>query len=530
MSFDGVFIHNLLQEITPQLIKQRINKVNSLDQSNFILSLSNQKHLLIIMQADSPHLRMAEGDFIFDQKTSPLLNMLKKHLEGAIIKKLVQKDNDRLVMMDSENENHLGAKTTTHLIMEFFGRNANLILVDAQMKVIECAKKIFTLGEHEKRIMLPKLAYTFPQDNKLNPFLEKELASQNLYSGVSALLYQELIKQNSFSLIHQTALPTMIKTATKNYFYCFDLPSIVGERTYFPNLSALLEHFYVHLKAQNTLNVEQKLVENFLKKEITKLTNKLEKQKQEQQQAETNLIYEQYGNLLQANLYRIQKGDSTITVANFYNHDIPIEIPLDPLLEPTKNLHQMFAKYKKAKRTLIHLQEQIELTKNDLQYFQCLENQARQAKKSDLTEIMQELGLGKSKTSPKKKTKPLLLTYEDHYGHSIIVGKNNVQNNYLTHSLAKKHDYFFHVKDAPGSHTILQAENPSFETLNLAAEIAAFHSPQKHSGQVAVDYTLVKNVKKVPKMKGSFVTYTKQKTLFVTPDWEHIKTKIIKKS
>ena len=105
-----------------------------------------------------------------------------------------------------------------------------------------------------------------------------------------------------------------------------------------------------------------------------------------------------------------------------------------------------------------------------------------------------------------------------------------MQNNYLTHSLAKKHDYFFHVKDAPGSHTILQAENPSFETLNLAAEIAAFHSPQKHSGQVAVDYTLVKNVKKVPKMKGSFVTYTKQKTLFVTPDWEHIKTKIIKKS
>ena len=530
MSFDGIFIHNLLIELSPFLLNQRINQINGLDQSSFVFSLSNKKQLIIVVQPDTAHMRLSELDFVFDFKTSSLLNMLKKYAEKATITNITQKDNDRIVIFDLVNINYLNEKKQYHLILEFFGRNANMILVDDDYVVIECEKKIFSLSENENRIMLPKMPYTFPKNDKINPFFEKELASQNVYTGISPLLYQEMIKENSLNLIYQKVLPTMIQTEQKNYFYCFDLPRTNGNRTHFPTLSLLLEFFYHHLKKQNTMNVEQKMVESFIKKEINKLTNKLEKQKQEMNQAQANLSNEQLGNLLSTNLYLVKKGDTKIEVANYYEDNQLVEIPLNPLLDPTKNLNAIFAKYKKAKRALVHLSEQIAQTELDLQYYLCLESQMHNSMKQEIQEIMQELGIGKAAKTSKKLSKPQLTTFEDQEGNKIIVGKNNLQNNYLTHTLANKNDYFFHVKNAPGSHTILQAENPSLSTLILAAEIAAYYSNQKLSSQVAVDYTFVKNVKKVPKTKGSFVTYTKQKTLFVTPDWEKIKQKINKRS
>jgi predicted ribosome quality control (RQC) complex YloA/Tae2 family protein len=169
------------------------------------------------------------------------------------------------------------------------------------------------------------------------------------------------------------------------------------------------------------------------------------------QEAIQNLEYEKTGNLLSAYLHQVKKGDMEITVDDFYLNGLPYTIKLDPLLSPTKNLENIFSKFKKAKRTIIHLKEQMERTKQDIEYYICLLEQLNLAKANDLREIYQELNLKKTVNNTKKDSKPNLTTYQDDDGNQILVGKNNIQNNYLTHKLAKKTDYFFHVQGSPGS-------------------------------------------------------------------------------
>jgi predicted ribosome quality control (RQC) complex YloA/Tae2 family protein len=530
MSFDGVFIHYLVDELQSDLLQQRIHHIFCFNQTNYVFVLNQNKQFIISMQPDQAHMRMSSLEFVFDIKTSPLLNMLKKHLEGGIITDIKQIDNDRLVILSITNENIVGEKNQYSFIMEFFGRNANCILVDSEMVVIECQKKIFTLGEKENRIMLPKITYTFPSNEKKNPYFETELKNQNQYTGVSSLLFSEMQASNDLNIIYSKKQPIQITTANKMIFYCFDLPSVVGERIVFPSLSLLLESFFTSQKSNSTANTEQKQVESFIKKEITKLKNKLEKQKQEFKTAEENLVYEQYGNILSSYLHQVKKGESQVTLTNYYNNNEPITIFLDPLLDPKRNLQNMFIKYKKSKRALTYIDQQITITKQDLEYYECLSEQIAQAKNNETREIMQELGMGKTKEIRKKQTKPQLTMYQDEIGNKIYVGKNNIQNNYLTHSFAKKNDFFFHIKDSPGSHTILQTSQLTNDAILLAAHIAAYYSKKRLSSQVAVDYTMIKYVKKVPKTKGSFVTYTQQKTIYVTPDDEFIKTKATKKS
>ncbi|MDD3171206.1 MAG: NFACT RNA binding domain-containing protein, partial [Bacilli bacterium] len=208
---------------------------------------------------------------------------------------------------------------------------------------------------------------------------------------------------------------------------------------------------------------------------------------------------------------------------DFYVTNEEITIELDPLLTPSKNLEHIFNKYKKAKRTIAHLEEQMEITKQDIEYYRCLLEQLNLSRSLDIKEIYEELKLKKVISKTRKSPKPNITTYQDQSGNTILVGKNNVQNNYLTHKLANKNDYFFHVQGSPGSHTILKYDMITDDGLHLAAKIAAYYSKSRFSSNVAVDYTLVKNVRKVPGTKGSFVTYTNYKTIFITPNIEEIK-------
>ena len=332
-----------------------------------------------------------------------------------------------------------------------------------------------------------------------------------------------MVYQESQDIINQPTNPTIMETNHKSYFYCFPLTHLHAHTTTYSSLSEMLEFFYLHLKNLNSFNSEQTFLENHLKKEINKSKTKLAKQEKEYEEAIQNLEYEKMGNLLSAYLHQVKKGDKEITVVDFYLNGLPYTIKLDPLLTPTKNLETIFHKYKKAKRTIIHLEEQMQVTKQDIEYYICLLEQLNLAKANDIKEIYEELNLNKKNTSSKKSEKPNITTYQGDNGDSILVGKNNIQNNYLTHKLASKTDYFFHVQGSPGSHTILKNNNPSAESVNLAAQIAAFYSKSRFSSNVAVDYTMVRNVKKVPGIKGSFVLYTNHKTVFVTPNSEEIK-------
>lgn len=522
MSFDGVFLHHLINEVREQIINQRINKVFLIDFQNFILNLSNRKNLLICLNADNSHFRFTTEDYLHSNKSNPFFIALKKYLTSSVIVDINQIANDRIVDISIDSYNELGYSQRIHLILELFGRNSNFYITDSIYQIIDCYKKNILLSESTSRVLLPKMTYTKPTTERINPFTTKIIYNENKYLGVSNLLFSEIIYQNNLEIINKKTKPQIIVTNQKIYFYCFDLEHLEGEITYFPSLSELLEYYYLNNRHLIIQSAEQKQVENYLKREMIKVQNKIQKQEQEKKEATANLELEKIGNLLSANLYRVSKNSSQITVLDFYNNNQEITIPLNPLLSPAKNLDNIFSKYKKAKRTLIYVEEQIKSSINELHYLETLKEQFLISKATDLKEIIEELGLTKKNSQPKKKTKPLITKYYDAFGNIIMVGKNNIQNNYLTHTLANKDDYFFHVKNAPGSHTILRTNNLTEEVIILAAQIAAMVSKNKYSSNVAVDYTLVKNVRKVPKTKGSFVTYTNYQTVYVTPDIDYI--------
>ena len=524
--FDGVFTHFLINEFK-KLENVRINKVNSISMSDFFLTLSSKEKLFISMNSNTMHLRLTKMDLVNSPLKNSFFQTLKKYLESSIINKIYQYQNDRIIIFDIAHFDELGYLIPIKLIFEMFGRNSNLIIIDQNNLIIDCFKRLFDNGTDDNRILIPKSKYTFPESDKIDPFLNTSLfnCDANLYQGVSNLLFTQLAIDNSINRITSICKPTIIKTEKKFFFYCFDLPYLDGTRYHYNSLSEMLEYFYTNVKNEVSLNNEQVFINSYINKEITKIKEKIRKQNDELAKAHDHLIYEQIGNLLACNLHLIKKGDKCIIVEDFYNNNEKKEINLDPLLSPKKNLENIFNKYQKAKRAIGQITKQIEISKNDLEYYTCLKNQLAIAKSNDIYEILSELNLKQNtlKNKPKKQ-RPNITVYKVD-DNIIYVGKNNIQNNYITHQLATNTDYFFHVQAAPGSHVILKTKNLTDELKNIAATIAAYYSTSRNNTNVCVDYTQVKNIKKVPGIKGSFVIYSTYQSIFVKPDIEFIKQK-----
>jgi len=526
MIMDGVYIHHLTKELKTLLVNKRINKLSVIDNYSFLLSIQGKLELYFSLNPDICHIRINTLELVPSTKTFPLSMSLKKHLESSLIKSIDQYENDRVITISLESQDNLGYINNVFLILEFFGRNANLFLVDENFIIIDCLKRSFVLEDNNQRILVPKMTYVYPTSNKINPFLTDKIIEPNNYQGVSNLVYSEIIYQNDLSIINKNINPQIIKNDKNTYFSCINLIHLPKEVINYPTLSKTLEEYYYARQTTTLQNFEQKLIENFLKKEITKVKHKIEKQKRENEKAKNNLNLKHIGDLLSANLYNVKKNDTKIIVNDFYdNKEITIE--LNPLINPSKNLENIYNRYKKAKRAVNATYDQIKSSYAELEYLHTIENQLGIAKNHELSEIIEELNLIKKTTKPKKKQKPKLELFEDNKGNQIWVGKNNIQNNYLTHEFAQKSDYFFHVKSAPGSHTILRTKSLDNEVIELAAIIAAYYSKSKYSSNVAVDYTKVSSLKKVPKTKGSFVTYKDYKTVYVTPSIELIKKKTI---
>jgi predicted ribosome quality control (RQC) complex YloA/Tae2 family protein len=291
----------------------------------------------------------------------------------------------------------------------------------------------------------------------------------------------------------------------------------------------MLEEYYDEsLKTVNYNGIElEKLIKKELKKAVLKHTNL----QNDLAKAKENVKYSHIGILLQSNLYMVKKGDSKVKVFDYINTNQDIEIELNPLLDPSQNLKAIFNKSKKANNALTEVSKQIEKVLNEITYLNTLLFQISISNNNDLEEIKNELMLNgylkQSSKFKKKQYKLDFLTYKlDDV--TIYVGKNNTQNDYLTHKLASSNDYWFHVKDIPGSHVIVKVpeNNPNYilteKIIRTSANIAAYYSSAKTSSSVPVDYTKVRNLKKVPGYKGSFVTLTNQKTIYIDPDLELI--------
>jgi len=505
MAMDGLFIHHLLTEL--DLDGKKIYSISFVNNTDMVWRLSNKKTLLLSFDPSSAHMcytsqKLLSGNF-------PLATYIKKHLDGSIIERVTQHGNDRIVKIELVNNASLGYPEKYNVYCEFIGRQANMIITTPDDVILEALKKTYITDE---RLIQVRGTYTYPASNQNNPFANP-LSLTNL-EGISKQTLEEIKIYGLSDILNRPTDPVEIG----KYFYCFDLLMLDGERTKFPTLSALLEHHYSKSPQTCTASSNINVAKKRITQEINKQNLKLSKQNSELKKAKEATDLELKANLLLANINKIKKYQTEITLPNIYNNGELINITINPNLGASGNVNAYFNKIKKNKRTVSLLAKTILQTESDINYYNELLNQLSYVNSKDLEEMLEEISVKSRKPNI---SKPKYTRYIDVKGNIYLVGKNNIQNNYITHIIAKPHDYFVHVKSMPGSHVILQGELED-ESIKIAANLATIFTKAKNSIHVCVDYTLKKWVKKIKGQKGSFVTYTHEKMTFVDPDNEFI--------
>lgn len=512
MPFDGLFLHKLIEEFK-SLEGSRIYKINSITENEYQFVLSNKETLYLSISPQNYHIRRTKMKFL--SSNTNLSQFLKKHIEGSFINSFSQHNNDRILLIDITGSTDLGYEVKYKLVFELMGKYSNFIILDENNIILEAAKKTYLTDLHPIQV---KLKYEFPESNKINPYsLESKNEPINNLEGLSKLVQDEIEQFGLDEVLARETKP-VIFTGSKNVFYCFDIFNASSSRKYYPTLSEMLEYFYTVISKEQSKSIDEQNTIKFINREITKLVNKKEKQLLELETAKRYPEIELQANLLLANIHKVKGYMNEIKVNNFYGDNEEITIPINTKISINENINFYFNKVKKAKRAIDNLNKTIIDTENDIKYYEDLLSQIDHVTTSDLKELMVEVGLKKETMRNKK---PRILKYTDKSGNIIYVGKNNIQNNYLTHTLANKEDYFFHVKNISGSHVILRGELND-ETIKLASSIASFYSKASNSKAVCVDYTQVKWVKKVKGTKGSFVIYTHEKNAFADPDIDFI--------
>ncbi|MEK4250399.1 Rqc2 family fibronectin-binding protein [Paenibacillus sp. FSL W7-1287] len=327
--------------------------------------------------------------------------------------------------------------------------------------------------------------------------------------------------------------PMIVKETArdKQYFSVVALTHIDGSFTEYRAVSEVLEAFYGDKAERDTVKQRAGDLIRFVTNEISKNEQKLVKLQHTYDEAQDADRYRIMGELITAYMHQIKRGDESVDLVNYYDENGAIlHVLLDPQLTPSENAQRYFKRYTKQKNSQVSVMEQIELTNRELEYFSTLLQQLELASLSDIEEIREELVAGgylrervKKGAKRKKSNKPQLLCYTSSEGIDIYVGKNNLQNEYVTNRLANSNDTWLHTKDIPGSHVVIRSNEFGNPTLEEAAMLAAYYSQAKSSSMVPVDYTLIRHVKKPSGAKPGFVIYDQQKTVYITPDEEKLK-------
>lgn len=350
-----------------------------------------------------------------------------------------------------------------------------------------------------------------------------ELTAATLWPAFSELMEQ--VRHGSFAPM------SGVNAKGKIVFSAVPLASLIEEQTSYDTISECMEAYYGEKAQRDTVKQKTSDLLRFLQNERSKNIKKLDKLHQDQLEAGDAEKYRIQGELLFASLHQINKGDREIELINFYDEEQrPIKIQLDPQLSPSDNAQRYFKRYNKYKNSLAVIDEQLIKTHEEIAYLDSLLQQLQSAALQDIDEIREELAeqgyvRNRNKKAKKKKkdNRPTLHVYTSSEGIEMYVGKNNLQNEYITNRMASNNDTWLHTKDIPGSHVVIRSTEFGDATLAEAAQLAAYFSQAKESSSVPVDYTLIRHVHKPNGAKPGFVIYDHQTTLFITPDEKVVK-------
>ena len=544
MSVDGRFIKYLSIELNQALSYGRIQKISQISHSDFLFMVranSENKYLYISMSTAVSRIHLINKTLNQFDAPGGFCMFLRKHIEGGVISKIQSLNNDRIIEITLNNVNDLGDQTTYYLMIELFGRYANMIISDHNNEIMNAYKHIHPFEEIDRTIV-NGAHYHLPKDDKIDPEdfeeIEKFFKRESIdfrdiiehIRGISPLLAKAIVKKANHSSLHmyeaylsffnQSIKPT-IESKDKAQFYFLDI--FDNPKIHYHTLSSLLEEYYYEQTDKEKVKQVHKYLSNFTKNQVNKYRNKLENLSKDLKKANQNDIYRMKGDLLIQDQHHIQSTDYEYTGFS-YELDQDLTVEIDRKMSIIENANQYYKKYKKLKTAIHHLNKQILLTKYELNYFINLKQQIENNYQyHDLEEIKEELVELKYLPNKKRKkpAKQQKLNYDTYLIDSeikIYVGKNNLQNNYITHKLARKNDMWFHVQNQSGSHVVVTTDKLTESIIRHAANLAAYFSKSQMSGSVAVDYTLIKNIKKIPGELGSFVSYTNQKTIYIDPD------------
>lgn len=536
MAYDGIMMSRVVENLESQLIRGRINKIYQISQYELLFHIrANSRNVKFLMSIHPMYARMQLTSLSFPTPPTPnaFTMLLRKHLEGAYIESIQQIQLDRIVDMIFVGTNELKDKVKFHIYIEIMGKHSNVVIAHENNKIIDCLKRI-SPSMNSQRILQPGATYQFPPIlEKKHPFQDDYQITDNLtriYQGFSPELSKEVLYRidqgEDFKDIMKTIQSSqslyLHKSDKKEYFHVIPLTHLQTPFQEYELFEGLDKHYdFIDQKdriKQQTSDLS-KYIHNEYQKNVSKL-HKLEKTLFDSQNSDELRIK---GDLLFANLHLIQKGQREVTVDNYYD-DTKMTIALDERFDGKTNANRYYAKYQKAKNSLQHLKTQIDLTQEEISYFDTLITLMENASYYDALEIKEELeNLGylkkkKSKQVHRQKNKLHIETYLTKDNITIYVGKNNLQNDYLTFKMASRHDMWFHVKDMPGSHVVVHSEELDEYTIRLASKMAAYFSKGKHSSSVPVNYTQIKTLKKPQGSKPGKVILNHYSTIYIDPD------------
>ena len=583
MPLDAICLQAVVEELRPQLLNLRIDKVQQPARDQVILLLRGNKRLLLNAGANAPRIQLTEVPRDNPAEPPMFCMLLRKHLVGARVADIIQPPLERLVRMELDITDDFGQPGKRTLVLEAMGRRSNLILLDGEGRVIDCMRRV-DADMSAARQVLPGLYYEPPAAVGRLPVTEEteagfreKLAAANPerqidaflldnYFGISPLMARELAFRTTgetdsrlfgldragedrlweelsgfISAVQENRFtPICLKKEGRPFeFSCLPIRQYGGaaEQETYESFSALLDAFYEARERQERVRQRGADLIRTATTARDRLRRKLAMQEKDYEATQDRDRLRVCGDLITSNLYRMERGQSKLVCENFYDENCAeTTIQLDPLLTPQQNAAKYYKRYTKAKTAEKYLREQMEIARRDLEYLESVLEEIQHAEtEQDFMEIRNELRdagflrkQGKGKNEPKRTAKPW--EFRTTSGFRVLVGRNNRQNDQLTCKEADHRDIWLHTQKIHGAHVILCTGGQAVDddTIVEAAKLAAWYSQARESGNVPVDYTQVKNVKKPAGARPGMVIYNTCRTVNVTPNEDLVKALRVK--
>lgn len=574
MAFDGIALSCMTMELNNILKDGRVEKVLQPEYDEIILAVrSGGKNRRLVLSASSsnPRIHFTDVQKENPEKAPMFCMLLRKHLAGGKIVGVFQPDFERVVEIHIESRDEMGDTSVKRLIIEVMGRVSNIILADGAGRVLGSIKHIdFSISQ--VRQLIPGMLYEMPpSQGKINPLdADKNKICEELYSyslGADKFLLDTFtgigpLSAREIAYCGTGATDTncqMMPAEQKNRFaeYLVQIFSKIKNGEFSPVLlykndgkiwdfSGIdITHYEDTVKVEKYQDLNDAVNEYFKTKDfaermsqksaglmkfidnnIQRCQKKLALQQQKMKDCQSKEKYKIMGDLITANLYRINDGDKFVEVENFYENMKIIKIELKPELSPSQNAQRYYKLYQKLKNAEIVTKEQMQIAEAELDYLESVkENIMIAESEKDINELKDELyqqgyHVKKPEKSKMRKqvSKPLEFQLSD--GFVAYVGRNNMQNDELTLRQSRANDLWFHTKFIHGSHTVIKTNGrtPSDDVIVEAAKICSYYSKARNSANVPVDYTIIKNVKKPSGAKPGMVIYDNYNTVNVKPE------------